>query len=377
MNFINWLAHKASRDTTSGQFIPEIDGLRFIAIIAVILFHLSGYVTNKLGRIGEHDLLVTILSTGHIGVQLFFVVSGFVIALPFAKSHFFNTQRPRLSQYLFRRLSRLEPPYIVNLLILYSMLVLVNGVDQLALFPHLITSIAYIHNIIYHTASTINVVAWSLEVELQFYVLAPLLTFLFAIRSDTTRRTLLVVMIISLSLFAPVFTGASLTIVPHARFFLSGFLLLDLYLKELPKFPDKTYLWDMISLCAWGAFINCLYFGADTLIAMSIIIAYYASFKGAITNRFFTYPVVYTVGGMCYSIYLYHYQLISVLGRPLIWLFKGNTFPIWFQISITALILTPLILLFCTLIFIFVEKPCMKRNWHIDLYKKISYTIIN
>src|ERR1700690_3142069 len=96
---IYWLKSKASRTTTSGQFIPEIDGLRFIAIFSVILFHLSGYVTVKTGRTEEHDLLADLFSHGNFGVKLFFVISGFVIALPFAKGHLSNDKLPSLKQY--------------------------------------------------------------------------------------------------------------------------------------------------------------------------------------------------------------------------------------------------------------------------------------
>jgi peptidoglycan/LPS O-acetylase OafA/YrhL len=374
--FFSWLFNKASRDTTTGQFIPEIDGLRFIAIFSVIFYHLAGYVTGKLGRIGEGDFLAYVFSKGFIGVQLFFVISGFVIALPFAKAGFFGTARPRLSQYFFRRLTRLEPPYIANLVIIYILLVLVNGANPISLLPNLIASMLYVHNLTYGAASAINNVAWSLEIELQFYALAPLLTMVFSIRSDLVRRLVLVVSIGALTALIPdsveAFPWFHISIIPFAKYFLSGFLLLDFYLKELPKYPEKKYSWDIVSLLAWSVFVYFLYSGHSFLLVAPIPIAYYASFKGILSNRIFTHPITYTIGGMCYTIYLYHFQLISAFGRLFVGFFKNHPYPVWLEITLTSVAVIPLILLISTFLFILIEKPCMRRGWYLDAYERMT-----
>ena len=371
----SWLFNKASRDTTTGQFIPEIDGLRFIAIFSVILYHLAGYVTGKLGQTGQTDILATILHKGFVGVQLFFVISGFVIALPFAKAGFFGSSRPRLSQYFFRRFTRLEPPYIANLIIIFFLLIMVNGENPLSLFPHLMSSLFYIHNVTYGVASAINNVAWSLEIELQFYTLAPLLTQVFRIRSDVVRRLLLVGAIAALTAFVPEtltkYPWFHISIIPFAKYFLCGFLLLDVYLKELPKYPDKSYSWDLVSLLAWTLFISILYAGPSSLLVVPLPIAYYSCFKGTVTNRIFTAPLIYTIGGMCYTIYLYHFQVISVFGRILIKFFHHHSYPVWLEITLTAVVVIPLILLVSTILFILIEKPCMRRGWYLDVYERM------
>ena len=43
----SWILARLSRETSSGRFIPEMDGLRFVAIGMVILFHVNGYLTAK------------------------------------------------------------------------------------------------------------------------------------------------------------------------------------------------------------------------------------------------------------------------------------------------------------------------------------------
>ena len=52
-----------------------------------------------------------------------------------------------------------------------------TGAARAPLLPHLLASLGYVHNIVYGVPSTINVVAWSLEIEVQFYILAPALAF--------------------------------------------------------------------------------------------------------------------------------------------------------------------------------------------------------
>src|SRR5882672_5587268 len=73
-----FLAH-ISRETSSGRFIPEMDGLRFAAIGMVILFHLNGYLTAKstlpqYALLAQSDWLARIALVGFRGVELFFVI---------------------------------------------------------------------------------------------------------------------------------------------------------------------------------------------------------------------------------------------------------------------------------------------------------------
>src|SRR5690242_1131882 len=92
------LTDRLRRRTTSGNFIPQIDGLRFVAIAMVVLFHLNGYFAAKATRAfsapASHDLLYRTLFVGDRGVKVFFVVSGFILALPFAAHHLLGRQAP-------------------------------------------------------------------------------------------------------------------------------------------------------------------------------------------------------------------------------------------------------------------------------------------
>lgn len=381
-----WLLSKVSRDTTSGQFIPEIDGLRFIAILSVVLLHLTLTIVEKTGRTAEYDSLVSLLKHGHYGVQFFFVISGAVIALPFAKGHLLGEKLPNVKNYFLRRLTRLEPPYLAHLLIRFAFLVLLmsnNPAEEASkLLPHLLASMGYLHNIIYGTLSSVSGVTWSLEVELQFYILAPFITNVFMIKSKKHRRILLVSLIAFFSLVSFLLKDNSRSIISilcHAHFFLAGFLLIDVYITEWKQAPNRTIKWDIISVLSWLAVIALFYQGelGRALFIVPLFVAYCGAFKGVWCNRLFRLPPIYIIGGMCYTIYLYHYTIFScfapvlnMFGFDFKFLFNS---PLWLVIITTSSIVVPIVLLICTLFFVFIEKPCMKKDWHIKLYDRFRF----
>ncbi len=197
-----------SRTTSTGSFIPEIDGLRCLAIAAVLVFHLAGYVAEKSPAPFAPSVFdarfYQLLRTGHIGVQLFFILSGFVVAMPFAAHHLRNARPVNLGRYFLRRLTRIEPPYVIAL-IFWLTAFGVSGLGE-ARFPvllkHFPASLFYLHNAIYHQPSLVMPPAWSLEIEIQFYLLAPLLALVYAIRRSVLRRTILLIAIFILRLLS-------------------------------------------------------------------------------------------------------------------------------------------------------------------------------
>src|SRR5215475_6130932 len=185
------LLRALSRETSSGRFIPEMDGLRFAAIGMVVLFHLNGYLTVKSKLFYPNpptDWLAQAAYVGFHGVELFFVISGFILGLPFAAHYLKGRPAVSLRKYYLRRLTRLEPPYFIAVIGLFLLAIWIQHADAHALAPHLAASLSYLHNLIYGAQSSVIGVAWSLEIEVQFYVLVPFLTLLFAIKNKLVRR---------------------------------------------------------------------------------------------------------------------------------------------------------------------------------------------
>ncbi|MFL6228070.1 MAG: acyltransferase family protein, partial [Pyrinomonadaceae bacterium] len=145
------------------QRIASLDGLRAISICLVLLSHLGG---TRGFVIPER--FTNFFELGHLGVRVFFVISGFLITNlllnELAKKDSIN-----LKKFYFRRTFRIFPPYYVLLLTVF--LLQVGGLVALA--PHdLIHAATYTSNY-YPERSWYVGHTWSLSVEEQFYLLWP------------------------------------------------------------------------------------------------------------------------------------------------------------------------------------------------------------
>jgi len=364
----DWLKHLRRR-TTTGRFIAEVDGLRFIAIALVVFFHVHDYLTTKFripaGNAANEDWLDRFAATGHYGVPLFFIISGFVLGLPFASHYLAGRQPVKLRAYFIRRLTRLEPPYIIAMLGLAAALS-VTGASRTPIMPHLLASLAYVHNIVYGVSSTINVVAWSLEIEVQFYILAPALAIVFAVRDPWVRRGVIIgaaaLAIVVQSWLAPA-AWVPLSLIGFIQFFLCGFLIADLYVTDWKNAPTRTGSWDIVSLVGWPL-LAILWMQPSPSPALFLALAFLlscAAFRGTLTSRVLGTPAIATIGGMCYSIYLLHFPLISIIGRHTLPVGSGSAQ--WVHLLIQTAIIVPPVLLICGAYFALIERPCMERDW--------------
>jgi peptidoglycan/LPS O-acetylase OafA/YrhL len=366
-----WGLSSLRRVTSSGRFIPEIDGLRFAAILAVYVYHVNAYLLEKGTHTpgdGSQGLLVRALEHGHYGVQLFFIISGFVLALPFA-SHYLRGSKPvSLRAYFLRRLTRLEPPYIVAMIGLFALRVLYLGDSASNLLPNLGASLLYMHTLIYGTLSVINAVAWSLEVEIQFYVLVPLLARVFAISNATKRRLIICAVILAEIAFQAVWVSSKtpriqLSIFGQLQYFLLGFLLADLYVSEWRSKPDRNRVWDIVSLIGWPMLpVLWHYPQVSRWVFPPLALALYcATFRGVWSSRLFSIPWLTTIGGMCYTIYLLHWPIITFVGRQTIDIRMSSSYA---GLYITQfLLMTPVVLAVSAVYFAMIEKPCMRPDW--------------
>ena len=367
-----------SRETSSGRFIPEMDGLRFVAIAMVVLYHLNGYLTAKTtfyeqGPMAQSDWLCRTALVGLHGVELFFVVSGFILALPFAAHHLVGAPAVSLRKYYLRRLTRLEPPYFVTIFLLLALGIWIHPGTASALVPHLAASLVYLHNLIYGGQSTVLGVAWSLEIEVQFYLLVPLLTLIFAIRSPKLRRSLLIGLTLATlaaqALFVSHHPRIALSILAYLQFFLVGFLLADISLTSWKSSPRWSFYWDLVALAGWPLLFLALQSKALThwIFPALVFTLYCAAFRGRWINRFVCNPWITAVGGMCYSIYLIHYEVISAVGRFTKALGAHLPNPVYLMVQFA--LVGSSIAIICGIYFVVLEKPCMRRDWPQRLWR--------
>lgn len=365
------------RIMTGGTWVPQIDGLRFVAIVSVVLFHLLGELLVRAGRPiavqPRYELLTRFIGNGDRGVLLFFVISGYILARPFLRQHRLGGKRVALGAYYLRRVTRLEPPYILSLL-MYTVAFWAFGAPLRSMLPHLAASAFYVHNLVYRSVSTINFVTWSLEVEIQFYILAPLLSLIYVVGNTLLRRWVLAALILASGAFNLYLSGdpASIlhgTILNYLHYFLTGFLLADV-IEGHQQQPYRSPAWDAVSFVVWPIIFFLPRYNA-TLAWLPILIlpVYLAAFYGPASNWFFRRPFVALGGGMCYSLYLMHMLIISVV-------FKATRhFAVFHDLlvnyAIQVVTLGTAIALLGTLYFVLIERPCMDPQWPQKLWLRI------
>jgi peptidoglycan/LPS O-acetylase OafA/YrhL len=348
------------RITTHGSWIPEIDGLRFVAIAATLLVHILGETYNRGGPTFApryQRIVPELTDRGGRGVLLFFAISGFILAQPFLRQHLLHGKPVSVAAFFKRRLTRLEPPYILSLLI-YTVALVVSQHHLKPFLLPLAAHIVYLHN--FTSLDPINFVTWSLEVEVQFYILAPLLGLLYAISSTPLRRGIMVALIVA-SMLVPLYTSgiASWNLPGQLQFFMVGFLLADLRATR----TESTFhgWWDLVSIVVWIAIFALPGSYIRLCLPLLILLAYLATFNGPVSRQIFRTQWIALTGGMCYSFYLMHMLIISVAARFTRRLIVPSNFPLTYLIQ--AILLVACIYLVSTAYYILIERPCMDPNW--------------
>jgi peptidoglycan/LPS O-acetylase OafA/YrhL len=159
-------------DPPSGERFVFIDGLRGVAASAVLLFHVFGYVRTS-------EVSVTLLpmrainavaSFGFLGVEIFFVLSGFVIAHSLRRSDY---SLRAIANFAVRRSVRLDPPYWATiafvLLSAFAGKLLGGGhVSEKVSVGAIVAHLFYLQDIL-HIPQLLSVF-WTLCLEVQFYL---------------------------------------------------------------------------------------------------------------------------------------------------------------------------------------------------------------
>lgn len=194
--WLGWLAPLSGGPTE----IRALDGLRAVAALSVLAFHAIGS-TAETPRLWGHDVsfAADYLQTG---VHLFFVLSGFLLFLPYARAMLSGRRLPSAFAFYRRRARRIWPAYWVCLgvLVLLSLPPYLSPVGAANIGTHLL----FIHDDFPDFVRAIDTPFWTLAVEWQFYLLLPLMATGIArlVGSTRSRMRLLsgVILVIALAL---------------------------------------------------------------------------------------------------------------------------------------------------------------------------------
>jgi len=350
--------------------------------MAVIAFHVRSicsfhFHASPSGKTIEGDLVNDTFGVGDHGVKLFFAISGFILALPFARQYLCHGNRVSLREYYVRRLSRIQPPYVIHLVFLFLACWLVlrwqpshphlykNAAWAGYALKHILASLFYVNGFLFATHPYPNIVLWALEIEVQFYILAPFLARIFMVASAWKRRMLIVILILAGSWLdnstVAGFYRIAFSLAGTLPYFLVGFLLAGFYLLNKVETAIRSYKWDPVFPLAVAAVVLLRHQQLMTfLLPWVILFCCLAALLGVITAKALGNSWITTIGGMCYTIYMYHWLMISLLVRLT---GRWQTHILWLDLLIQFIVMSVIIIVLCAVLFALFERPFMRRNW--------------
>ena len=301
----------------------EIDGLRAIAILSVIFYH-----SNK--SIGSF----TLFSGGFLGVDIFFVISGYLIT-SIILNEINTTQNFSFKNFYQRRARRILPAllFVIFFSIIFAYLYLLpidfNDYVKSIFFSLFFTSnyFFYYTGELYDATPSLLIPflhTWSLSVEEQFYLLYPIILY-FSFRYFKNFLNKIFFSLISVSIFLMIFysyTNQSFAFYNFlARFWelLIGGLLAN-YQKKISSYNLSILKKNIFSFFGILLIIYSIFFFNKnisygyiytfiSIIGVSLIISFHD--REILINKILTNKILVFLGLISYSLYLWHYPIFA------------------------------------------------------------------
>ena len=370
------------------KYLPSIDSLRALAVLAVIIYHVD----------------VNYLPGGFLGVDLFFVLSGYLISSLIIKEYR-KTGSLNLYNFYIRRARRLLPA--VYFMITVGLVVMVLFNEVLLRKSHLDAIFGYIYSsnwwYIFHKLDYFDSFGaqspfkhlWSLAIEEQFYMIFPLLFLLVNRKKKSKDGTfklnknflyvvlgLILVSLIAHILLFDINNISRIYFGTDTRAFsllvgVVGAILYPMERLHTKVTPQQNLIYSVISLVSIATLITVmiytseyntwLYRGGFLLVAILGLIVIISSGKQhTVMARLLSFKPVVFIGKISYSLYLWHFPIL-VLTTPVAEI--GNT-NIYF--AILRVILTFVVAIVS---YVFVETPIRKlgfKNYIKVIFKKLK-----
>jgi len=301
----------------TSNYRPEIDGLRGIAVILVILFHAD------LGLTG-----------GFVGVDVFFVVSGYLIT-QIIQQEIASTGKLSLKRFWRRRICRIAPAALlmVFIVVVGAIFVATSREDiSDTLLAALTQPFGLANFYFWQTTDYFSRPAelrpllhtWSLAVEEQFYIFYPLLL----VSMRTLPRPVRSLALATLGAVSLALSESILWYYPSASFFLTPFRIWELLVgaflaHQMPLAPFHRKVSELLSavglgMIAWSAYTlsnQSLFPGLQALIPCLGAAAFIAANTGHLSSsgRLLGSRMLVAIGLVSYSLYLVHWPVLVAL----------------------------------------------------------------
>lgn len=310
----------------TGDRIPELEGIRCLAVVLTCLHHFGGLFLSVNHRIGtdiapgwkeasDGNFLIALCSIGGYGVYLFFLLSGYIVPHQLIGRLSSGTplEKGFWKRFLLKRIVRLTPPFWISMLLIMILLPSVVMKDAL------LASFLYVHSLIYGTVNPVSNIAWSLEVELQFYLLIPVLIVLW--RKSRAVFTLAIGTLLVLGMISQPWTQGpkfTLSVLKPLEFFALG-TALSLFQWKIGLLSGPRHLvFDVSGVLSLAGLYRMTTAGnPEHWIAVIMAILMVCIFRSRILGVLFRSKPMMAVGAVSYSIYLLHNLINHLLVKPL------------------------------------------------------------
>ncbi|MBB3170078.1 acyltransferase family protein [Simiduia aestuariiviva] len=288
--------------------LGSVDGMRGIAALAVVLFHLGGALREPLAEILP-DWVMIALSYGYLGVPIFFVISGLVISRNIKE----GIDKRYAGMFILRRSLRLDPTYWAAIIIAISTTLAKSFLfDQPVNLPSVsgvLLHFVYLQDI-FTVEPSISVVYWTLCLEVQFYLFfllskwacEKISTFLSRPAAFMHGSIILLVACWSLAIDVKVIEFPWPGIfVRYWHYFYLG-VLVSCCISRAPWARTIFTIWCVILIASQIAITPLAYILAALLSA----IGFYSLWKLGLSNQVLVSKPLQFLGMISYSLYLIH-----------------------------------------------------------------------
>jgi peptidoglycan/LPS O-acetylase OafA/YrhL len=350
----------------------DVDGLRALSVLAVLFYHLE--IFNIPG--------------GFLGVDIFFVISGYIITrliLTESENNEFN-----LSNFYIRRIRRIFPALILTLIITNIISLLLHFPDEYSYLSRANLSVLFfISNFFFWkntdyfnelTSQSPLLHTWSLSVEEQFYVIFPLLFLIFYKLKNKNFLFYFILFFSVLSLLSSYYLGK---ISPDPNFFFTTSRVFEIGIGSITALIEKkkffinlkkncnSFYLNLITLILLIILISCFFYYDQRmnlpnfktlvpLLSCSFIVLF--NNQSFLINRVLTNGFSNLIGKMSYGIYLYHFPIIIFFN--------------YFGLNHIKILVIPIIFLISFLSWKYFEIPFRKNNI-ISLRILLTFIIIS
>jgi peptidoglycan/LPS O-acetylase OafA/YrhL len=351
---------RGSADSHQTGYRPDIDGLRAVAVLSVIAFHLSP----------------GILPGGYLGVDIFFVLSGYLITNVIWREAL--NKKFSILRFYERRIRRILPALVVLLIVVSGVaIVLLLPIDLTGSARSVFASLGFVANFYFwrdqdyfgrlaEEKPLLHV--WSLGVEEQFYIIFPLLVLL-CIRWRRSAllpvTAALVVLSFSANLWADraSVAGAAFYLLPTRAWEIGAGALLAL---SPPTRAPKPWMRHILALLAAGLLFASLGLTDNShtglipaalwVVLGTMLTIYLGDQGGSWLTLWLSWTVLTWIGLVSYSLYLWHWPVLVFLRYYLV---QASLSTVQ---AVTAVVLTSVL---ATVSWRYVECPFRDRSMRI------------